>query len=183
MSPARFATWSNPACARMAVARGAPARVADRDNRSILSRFCQALCKRPERDQPGPADPPEQSTELLRLADIDDLYRRRVLFQPLRVDLPHAREGVGHGRPGRIGPFSALVGRAAASQVGRHRDVDLLRVRQADVVHVAHEVTLVDVAAQARVEAALLADAGHRQAPVVVGRVDEAGFRQGEEAL
>ena len=56
------------------------------------------------------------------------------------------------------------VGRPPAAQVRGQRDVDLLRVRQAEVGHEADEVRLAARAAQARVERALLADAAREPA-------------------
>jgi hypothetical protein len=50
----------------------------------------------------------------------------------------------------------ALLG-LAALHVRGHRDVHQLRVRQPEVLHVPDEVALADVAAEARIEAALFA--------------------------
>ena len=54
-------------------------------------------------------------------------------------------------------------------------------MRQVEVVHVADEVVLADLAAQARIELPLLGDAGDGEAAVVVRRIEQAGLRQRED--
>ena len=62
----------------------------------------------------------------------------------------------------------------AAMQIGRHRDVHQLRMRQAQVAHVADEIALADLAAQPRIEAALLLDGRHREPAVIVRGIEQA---------
>ena len=47
-------------------------------------------------------------------------------------------------------------------------------MRQPQVAHVADEIALADLAAQARIEAPLLGDAGHGEAAIVVRRIEQA---------
>ena len=56
----------------------------------------------------------------------------------------------------------------AAFEVGGHRDIHLLGMRQPQIFHVAGEIALANLTAETRVEAALLADAGDRQFAIVV---------------
>ena len=65
---------------------------------------------------------------------------------PANVNVSGAQRRLGRQRRVGLGP--------AAAQVRRHRDVDQLRMRQPEVVHVADEVRLADLAAEARIEAA-----------------------------
>ena len=55
-----------------------------------------------------------------------------------------------------------VVAGLAAAQIGRHRLVDLLGMRQVEVLHVADVVALADLAAEPRIELLLLGDAGRR---------------------
>ena len=55
-------------------------------------------------------------------------------------------------------------------------------MRQVEVLHVADEVALADLAAEARVEALLLGHAGHGEAAIVVRRIEQAGLGQREDA-
>ena len=54
-------------------------------------------------------------------------------------------------------------------------------MRQAEIVHVADEIGLADLAAQPRIEAPLFGDAGHREAAVIVRRIEQAGRRQRQD--
>ena len=178
MPPARFATWSKPALPQQHRGlRRARARAAHGDHRPVAVELAGARRQLAQRHQPragmwpsGPLNSSgsRTSTTCTRAA--------RHLVQRVRLDLPHAGEGAASAAPT---PGSAARRRLAfglaAAQVGRHRDVHLLRVRQAEVVHVAGEVGLADLAAQARVVAPLLGDAGDGEAAVVVGRVEQAG--------
>ena len=138
-----------------------------------------------ERHQPGARDVPERAKELVGFAHVDDLHPRLgpQLRQGLRSDLPQAGEGAAHIGPARVG--ADLFGRfgPAAAQIRRHGHVESLGMRQIQIVHVAGEVALADLAAQARVVAPLFRHAGHRQAVVVMARVDQAGRRQREQLL
>src|SRR5205823_3305000 len=71
----------------------------------------------------------------------------------------------------------------SALEVRRQRDVHLLRMRQTEVGHIADEVRLADRISKARVVELLLADARHREATVIVPRIDEAAIGQREDLL
>ena len=71
----------------------------------------------------------------------------------------------------------------AAFEVGGHRDIDLLWVGQPQVFHIAGKIAFADLAAETRVEAALLADAGDRQPAIVVGGIEQARIGQAEDLL
>ena len=88
------------------------------------------------------------------------------------------RSGAQRGSGGAAG----LVAGLAAAQVGRHRLVDLLGMRQVEVLHVADIVALADLAAQARIELLLLGDAGRGEPAIVVRRIEQAGLGQREDA-
>ena len=57
-----------------------------------------------------------------------------------------AKVNVSGAQRGSAGSAASCVGPTAA-QIGGHRDVDELRMRQAEVVHVADEVGFADLAA------------------------------------
>src|SRR5216683_2808817 len=86
-------------------------------------------------------------------------------------------------RPAWVGGESGLVLGAAATQIGRHRDIDQLRVGEPHVLHVASEIADSDLAAEPRVEATLLGDAGYREATVIMRRVEQAIVRKAEDAV
>ena len=92
---------------------------------------------------------------------------------PAKVNVSGAHCGSAGGALPRLG--------LAALQVRRHRDVHELGMRQPEVLHVADEVALADVAAEARIEAALLGDARHREAAVVVRGIEQARRRQRQD--
>ena len=71
--------------------------------------------------------------------------------------------------------------RAAAFQIGGHGDIDLLGMRQPQIVHVADEIAFRKRAAEPRIEALLLGDAGHRQAAIIMGGIQQTGVGQREE--
>jgi hypothetical protein len=54
-------------------------------------------------------------------------------------------------------------------------------MRKPEVAHVAGEIVFAEIAAEAQVEAPLLADARHRQSAVVVRRIQQARGRQREQ--
>jgi hypothetical protein len=85
--------------------------------------------------------------------------------------------------PHWVGGGSGLVLGPAAAQIGRHRDIDQFRVSKPHVLHIAGEITDGDVAPEARVEAALLGDAGCRKATVIVRRVEQAVIRKAEDPV
>jgi hypothetical protein len=139
-----------------------------------------------QRQQAGTADVAECVGVFTGLAHVDHLdvvgtAAGDAFFQHRGLDLPDATEAEGQRRPGRfLRQRRAAVGLAAA-QVGGHRDVHQLGMRQAQVVHVAGEVGHVCVAAQARVVALLFGHAGDGEAAVVVCRVEQAGRRQRQD--
>ena len=71
----------------------------------------------------------------------------------------------------------------AAFEVGRHRDIELFRVRQVQIVHVAGEIGFAGLAAEARVEMPLLADAGRGQPAIIMRRIEQTIVGQGEDLL
>ena len=130
---------------------------------------------------------PERAGEFLGLAHIEDLHRPGMLLKAVRIDFPHPGEAVAQRRPPRVRrrrAFRRLVDLGlAAAQIGRHRDIHQLGMGEAEVLHVAGKIADADLAADARVEAALLADAGHRQPAVVMRGVEQAIIGQGEDLL
>jgi len=56
-------------------------------------------------------------------------------------------------------------------------------MRQPQILHVEGEIGLAGLAAEARIETPFLADAGHRQAAVIMRRIEQAIVRQGEDLL
>src|SRR5260370_34477893 len=65
--------------------RGATAGSADSDDRTIARQFPGALGEVAQRDQDGAVNVPERTGELFRFAHVEDLDRRRVLFEPVRL--------------------------------------------------------------------------------------------------
>ena len=123
----------------------------------------------------------ERTVELFGLAHIHDLHVAQVLLQPVGLNLPDAGERVGERRP--VGIQGRRLLRLSAVHVGRDGDVHLLRMGQAEVLHVADEVLLADRLPEARVVQLLLADAGDGQAAVVMPGIDQAALRQREDLL
>ena len=156
---------------------------ADGNHRPVAVQRGAALGQVVQGHQHGAGHMAQRPVELGGLAHIHDLQPGRQLFQRVRLDLPDPAEGQCQRRPGGFGRRRAVLGRLATAQVGRHRDVDQFGVGQAQVVHVAGEVVLVDLAAQARVVAQLLGDAGDGQAAVVVRGVQQARRRQRQDLL
>ena len=106
-----------------------------------------------------------------------------MLLDPLRRHFPDAGEAVVERRPiGQLARDRADL-RSAALEIGRHGDIDLLGMRQAQIGHVAAEIAFAQLAAQARVEAALFGDAAGGQAAVVVGGIEQAAVRQGKDLV
>ena len=183
MPPARLAIWLKPAfcSSTSACAERAPERQTVTTGRSRDSSLVRAESW-PSGISVAPWMCPSEPSNSSGSRTSTICTFGSVLFERARLDLPDAGEGEGQRRPAGIGRAAARSAvRAAAAQVGRHRDVDLLRMRQAQVVHVADEVGLADVAAQPRVEAALLVDAGDGQSAIVVGRIEQARRRQRQD--
>ncbi len=165
----------------------AAAGAADRHDRSVPRQLLGAGRELAQRHQGGAVDVPKRPGEFVRLAHVEHLHGGEVLFEPVRLDFPDAREGEAQRRPGRIQEaglrgLRGVVAGPAAAQVGRHCLVDLLGVRQVEVLHVAGIVGLADLAAQSRIEFLLLADAGDGEAAIVVRRIEQAGLGQREDA-
>ena len=76
----------------------------------------------------------------------------------------------------QCGPLSSSTGPTGAPslEVAGHGDVEQLRVRQVEVLHVADEVLLADRIRHPRVEPVLLVHAADGEATVVVRRVEQA---------
>ena len=114
---------------------------------------------------------------LIGLAHIDDLKLAQMLFDPMGFDLPDAGEGQSQRRPGRF--FDRRPALAdSAFEIGRHGDIHLLGMGQAEIAHVAHEIVLAQLAAQARIEAPLLAHARDHEPAIVVAGIKQAGLGQ-----
>src|SRR5262249_10326277 len=62
-------------------------------------------------------------------------------------------------------------------------DIDLLRMRQPKILHIPGEVVFTEVAAEARIEAPLLAHSGGGDAAIIVRGIKEAILGQGEDLL
>src|SRR5688572_20894065 len=123
----------------------------------------------------------QRPVEFRRLAYVNDPHLAQMLLEPVRLHFPDAGEGVSERRPVRL--LRRLMQWLPALQVRRNRGLHLLRVRKAEVGHVADEVVLANGLGEARVEELLLADTGHAQAAVVVSRIDQAALGQREDAL
>src|SRR5215471_766830 len=85
--------------------------------------------------------------------------------------------------PGRVFARDRVGLGAAAFEVGGHRDIHLLRMGQPQVPHVAGEIAFAGLAAETRVEPALLADTGDGQPAVIVGGIEQARIGQAEDLL
>ena len=121
----------------------------------------------------------ERAVEFIGLAHVDHLDVAQVFLEPVRLDFPDAAEGVRKRSP--VGIERGGLLRLAALEIRRHGDVHLLRMRQAEVGHVADEVVLADRLGKPRVVELLLADAGDGEAAVVVAGIDQAAIGQRED--
>jgi len=137
---------------------------------------------RPEEPAWHPGILAERAGELGRFAHVDDLHLREVLFEPVRLDFPDAAEGEAQRCPAGLDRWRGLVAGLAATQVGRHRLVDLLRMRQVEVLHVADIVAFADLAAQPGIEPLLLGDAADRETAIVVRGIEQAALGQRKDA-
>src|ERR1700726_814131 len=88
----------------------AAAGAAYRDDRPVMAQLGGALGQFAERDQDRVPDMPERPGEFLGLAHIEDLHRRGVLLQAVRVDLPYPGEAVAQRRPAGVSGNAAFGG-------------------------------------------------------------------------
>ena len=121
----------------------------------------------------------ERPVEFVGLAHVHDLHLAQVLFEPVRLHLPDAGEGVGERRPVWIQGGDLL--RSPAFQVRGQRHVHLLRVRESEMRHVANEVFLADRLGKAGVVELFLAHARHREAAIVMAGIDQALLGERED--
>ena len=161
---------------------GAAAGAADGDDRLVLRDFLRARRQLAQGDERRAPDMTQGTRELGRLAHVDDLHLGEVLLQPVRLDLPDAAEGEAQRGPARLSGRRCFVPGLAAAQIGGHRLVDLLRVRQVEVLHVSDIVAFADLAAQPGIEPLLLGDAADREATIIVCRIEQAVLGQREDA-
>src|SRR6516164_4556057 len=145
----------------------AAAGAADRDDRAVARELAGAIGQLGEWNELGTANMPERPLELPRFANIEDLNLAGMLFEAVRIDLPDAGKGVFEMGPARVFARNRVGFGPAAFEVCRNRDIHLLWVGQPQVLHVAGEIAFAGLAAEARVEAALLADAGNRQPAII----------------
>ena len=117
---------------------------------------------------------PERARELFGLAYVEDLDRRRVFLEPVRIDFPDPGKRISERRPIWFCRHSDAVLGPSTFQIGRHCHIELLGVGEAQVFHVAGKIAFPDFAPQARVEPPFLADAGDRQTAVIVGGIEQA---------
>src|ERR1700737_3049627 len=82
--------------------RGAAAGAADGDDRTIARQFPGALGEVAERDQDRALNVPERTDELFGLAHVEDLNRRRVFLEPVRIDFPDPGKRISERRPTRL---------------------------------------------------------------------------------
>src|SRR5438045_3790184 len=75
---------------------------ADGDDRTIARHLPGALGQLAQRDQDGAANVSERTRELFGLAHVEDLDRRRVLLEPVRIDLPDPGKRISERRPIRF---------------------------------------------------------------------------------
>jgi hypothetical protein len=110
-------------------------RPADGDHRPAAVDLAHALRQVRQRQQPGAGDAAQRVAELGRLAHVDHLDVAGMpaggaLLQHRGLDLPDAAEGEGQRCPVGLGRQAGRAIGLAAAQVGRHRDVHQLGVRQ-----------------------------------------------------
>ncbi len=121
---------------------------------------------------------PERVLHLLGLAHVEHVNVWQVLGDPLGLDFEQAGVGLAHRPP--VGRARHLaIGRLAGAQIGRHRDIDLLGMRQVQVLHEPDEVAFIGAAANARVVSSLFCHRRHRAATVVMRRKEQARIRAG----
>src|SRR5271165_2191915 len=68
--------------------RGAAAGAADGNDRTIARQLFGALGELAQRDQDSAANVPEGSDELFGFPHVEDLDRRRLFLEPVRINLP-----------------------------------------------------------------------------------------------
>src|SRR5687767_6658467 len=96
-------------------------------------------------------DRAELASDFFRLAHVEHEEPAPMLVEPLGADLRDAGERAPDRTPARLVRRAAGLGSTGA-EVRRHGDVDLLRMRQAEVRHVADEVADAAIASETRVE-------------------------------
>src|SRR6516162_2150522 len=163
--------------------RRAAAGPAHGDDRAVACQLTGAFGQLAERDQDRLANVSQRSPELIGLPHVEDLNALGMLLETVRVDLPDAGEGVFEMRPAWLRRDIGVCLRLAAFEVGRHRDIHLLRMRQPQILHVAGEIAFADLAPQTRIEAALLTNTGDGQPAIVVGGIEQARIGQAEDLL
>jgi hypothetical protein len=119
-------------------------------------------------NKPCAANMSKRAVELARLANVEDLNSPGMFLEAVGIDLPDAGKGVFERRPARVGRDIRVGFGPAAFEVGGHGGIHLLGMRQPQIFHVAGEIAFADLAAETRVEAALLADTGDRQPAIIV---------------
>src|SRR5439155_10685927 len=97
------------------------------------------------------------------------------------LDLGDAGESERERRPRLHDGFLHRAFRASAAQVRWNRDVDLLRMREAEVTHVADEIILRDRLGEAWIEALFFVDARHGEAAVIVRGIEQTVGRERED--
>src|ERR1700746_176499 len=107
---------------------GAAAGSTDVDDRAIAPQFAGALGQLTQRDQDGAANVSEGADELFGLANVEDLDRRRVLLEPVRIDLPDPGKRIPERRPIRLCGYPDAAFGPSASQIGGHCNIELLWV-------------------------------------------------------
>ena len=120
----------------------------------------------------------ERAGVFIRLAHIDDFDAVGDFLECVRLDFPNAAEGKRQRRPLRVAVVGLRADGLTAQQVGGHCDVDLLGMRQIEVMHIAGKIVHADVATQPRVETPFLLHIRHRDAAVIVRGVKQTGRGQ-----
>src|SRR6202035_4886303 len=75
---------------------------ADGDDRTIARQFAGALAEVAERDQDRAPNVPEGAGVLLGFAHVEDLNRRRVFLETVRIDFPDPGKRISERRPIRL---------------------------------------------------------------------------------
>ena len=129
----------------------------------------------------GAVDVAQLAGELGRLADVDHADVAAVEGDPLGGDLGDAADAdLDRGPAARRDGLGGGHGEAAADVAGEG-DVDVLGIREGELMHDLDEARFAVAAAEARIEPALLVDSGDSAAFVVVGRIDEGRAGEGEQ--
>jgi hypothetical protein len=105
-----------------------------------------------QRNQLGAINAPQRPTEFVGPPSSTSTVPR---FEPGRLQFPHAREGAGEWRPIDL---SSVVRGLAAFEIGRHGDIKLLGMREAQI-RIAGEIVFRQRAAETGIEALFLTKA------------------------